>query len=173
MKTKRIKIYSFDELSAEAQQKAINGHSSINVDFDWWESIYEDAKNIGLKITGFDLDRNRHASGEFILSACEVSQNIFNNHGENCSTFLTAQNFINAWQPLFNNYMDENSEDYESNELENEMQEAEDRFLNSLLEDYSIILQNECEYLQSDEVIKETLIANEYEFLKSGKIFNL
>jgi len=51
------------------------------------------------------------------------------------------------------------------------LQEMEDDFLNSLIEDYSIILQNESEYLQSDEAIKETILANDYEFTKDGNQF--
>jgi len=171
MRTIRTKVYSFDELNEAAQQKAINELISINVDYDWWDSVYEDAKTIGLKITSFDLDRNRHANGLFTLSACEVAQNIFNNHGESCSTYLTAEQFMEKWQPIYNDYLDENSENYESGDLEDEMQDLEDEFLKSLLEDYSVILQNDCDYLQSDEAIKETIIANEYEFTKDGKQF--
>lgn len=171
MRTVRTKVYSFNELSNEAQQKAIANLCDINVNFDWWQSTYDDASNIGLKITSFELDRNRNATGEFLLSACEVAQNIFNNHGENCETYKTAQKFIEVWQPIFDNYMDENSENYESQELENDLQQLEDNFLNELVEDYSIILQNESEYLQSDEAIKETILANDYEFTKDGNQF--
>jgi len=171
MRTIRTKVYSFNELSNEAQQTAINNMSDINVNHDWWTSTYEDAENIGLKITSFNLDRNRNATGEFSLSACEVAQNVFNEHGEDCETYKTAQKFIEVWQPVFDDYMNENSENYESQELENTLQEMEDDFLNSLIEDYSIILQNESEYLQSDEAIKETILANDYEFTKDGNQF--
>jgi len=171
MRTVRTKIYKFEELSKDAQQNAISNMWDINVDHDWWQSTYNDASNIGLKITSFNLDRNRNATGEFSLSACEVAQNVFNEHGEDCETYKTAQKFIEVWQPIFDDYMDENSENYESQELENTLQEMEDDFLNSLIEDYSIILQNESEYLQSDEAIKETILANDYEFTKDGNQF--
>jgi len=172
MKTRKINTFSFEELSEKAKQKVIESLSTINVDFDWWENTYEDAKNIGLKITSFDLDRNRHAKGEFLLSANEVAANIVNAHGIGCNTFDTANKFLEEWQPVFNNYMDKTSEDYESQELENKLQEIEEEFLNNLLEDYSIILQNECEYLQSEEAIKETISANQYEFTEEGKLYN-
>ena len=171
MKTIKVQVYSFNELSEEAKNVAIEKMSSINVEHDWWEFIYEDAKNIGLKITSFDLDRNRHAKGEFLLHANEVAQNILNSHGKDCETYKTAFNFTEEWQPIFNNYMDENHELYESEEAEEQMLKIEDDFLNSLLEDYSIILQNECEYLQSEECIIETIEANEYQFLENGERF--
>ena len=76
MRTIEIKAYLFNELSEEAKEKAVQNLSNINVQFDWWHFIYEDAKNIGLKITSFDLYRNKHANGEFLLSAAEVAANI-------------------------------------------------------------------------------------------------
>ena len=171
MKTVEIKIYSFDELSEKAKEKALINLIDINVDYEWWDGIYCDAENIGLKITSFDLDQNRYAKGEFLLSACEVAQNIFNNHGEMCETYKTAQSFMEDWQPVFDDYMDESSEKYESSEAEQELMNIEDEFLNSLLEDYSIMLQNDYEYLMSDEAIIETIEANKYEFTEDGEIY--
>jgi len=170
MKTKVINPYQFSELSDEAKEKAISNLSDINVDYEWYESIYEDASNIGLKITGFDLDRNRHADGEFTLSACEVAQNIINNHGDECETYKTAQSFLNDFNPVFADYMDETNENYENRESEDKLTDIESEFLNSLLEDYSIMLQNECEYLQSDEAIIKTIEANEYDFDEDGNL---
>lgn len=170
MRTIRIKLYKFSELSKDAQEKAIESLSDINVDYDWWEFIYEDAKNIGLRITSFDLDRNRHAKGEFMLAANEVAQNIFNEHGEGCETYKTAKSFMEEWQPVFNNYIDETHEDYESSDSEDKLQDMENEFLKSLLEDYSIMLQKEYEYETSDKAIIETIEANEYEFTKDGKL---
>lgn len=169
MRTIRIKAYKFEELNEDAKQNARNWWIDGGSDYEWWDSIYDDAKEIGLKITGFDLDRNRYAKGEFLLSACEVAQNILNNHGETCETYKTAKGFLEDWQLVFNEYMDENSERYESYDAEQEMQELEDDFLSSLLEDYSIMLQNEYEYMLSDEYIDEMLTINEYEFTKEGE----
>lgn len=170
MKTVTINIYQFSELSDEAKEKAISNLSDINVDFDWWTNTYEDAARIGLKITSFDLDRNRNAKGQFTLSANEVAQNIFNEHGEECETYKTAKSFMEEWQPIFNDYMNENSENYESRESEDKLQDLEDDFKNSILEDYSILLQHECEYLQSEKAIIETIEANEYDFTEDGKL---
>jgi hypothetical protein len=171
MKTIEINLYKFNELSEEAKQKAIERLSDINVSHNWWECTYEDARTIGLKITGFELDRNRHASGDFILSACEVAQNIFNEHGEECETYKTAKKFMEEWQPIFDEYMNEESEKFESYESEQELQELEDEFLRDLLEDYSIMLQNESEYLMTDEAIIETIEANDYDFTEDGKLY--
>ena len=36
METKTYKVYKFDELSEEAQAKAIENNYDINVSYDWW-----------------------------------------------------------------------------------------------------------------------------------------
>lgn len=173
MKTIEINLYKFDELSDEAKQTAIEKNYDLNVagGFDWWENTYEDAKNIGLKITGFDIDRGSYCSGEFNLSANEVAANIFRDHGEVCETYKTAQGFMDEWQPVFNSYMDENHENYESSDSEDELMELENDFLKSILEDYRIILSNEYDYLTGEDAIKESLIANEYDFNEDGTIY--
>ena len=155
MRTIRTKIYKFSELSKEAQQKAIENLSGINVDYDWWQSIYEDAENVGLKITSFDLDRNRHAKGKFTGYAIDTAKDILEEHGKDCETYKTAEKFMS---------------DYD-NTLDEDIEELEEDFLKSLLEDYSIMLQKECEYLQTEEAIKETIEANDYEFTREGKQF--
>jgi hypothetical protein len=155
-------VYKFDELSPEAQEKAIYNLADINVDYDWWDATYEDAENIGLKITSFDLDRNRHAEGMFILPAYTVIQKVMEDHGESCETYKTAAE-----------YKDILSEDKQYDEegyVTEEYEKAEDEFLKYLLKDYSIMLQKEYEYLTSDESIKETIEANDYEFDENGNI---
>ena len=169
MRTVRTKIYSFDELSEKAKNKAIEANRYINVDYGWWESLYEDAAAMGLTITGFDLDRNKHCTGNFELSATEVAANIISNHGEECSTYKTAVAFLNEHNSIFAEYMDENCEHYESQEYGDKLADIEGEFLESLLNDYANILQNEYEYLTEDEPVIETIRVNEYEFLEDGK----
>lgn len=164
MRTVRTKLYKFSELNEKAQEKAIEKLYDINVNYEWWESTYEDARNIGLKITGFDLDRNRNAQGEFLLAANEVAANIFRDHGETCETYKTAKSFMEEWEPVFATYM-------ETDDGEDKLIDMEDEFLKSILEDYSIILQHEYEYLTGREAIIESIEANEYEFLQDGSIF--
>ena len=164
MRTIRIKLYKFSELNEKAKETAIESLSLVNVEYEWWDSVYEDAKNIGLKLTEFDLDRNRHAKGEFLIAANEVAANIFRDHGDSCQTYKTAESFMNDWQPVFNTYL-------ETEEGEDKLMELEDEFLKSLLEDYYIILKNEYEYRTSREAIIETIEANECWFTKEGRIF--
>ena len=169
-RTVRTKVYKFNELTEEAKETAINEFQDINVQHGWWEDTYMDAENIGLKLTSFDIDRNRNAEGYFLLSANEVAANIMKEHGEQCETYKTAERFMEEWQPLFNDYMNEESDSYED---DNDLMVCEQEFLKSLCEDYSIMLQNQYEYLQSDDAKIETIEVNDYDFLANGKTFNL
>jgi len=151
MRIKETKLYHFDELSEEAKQKAIEGLSDINTDYEWWESTYEDAENIGLKLTSFGLDRNRHATGEIITSYPEMAESIISEHGKDCETHKTAKQFLSDRDELVAKYSDGKKTDIviEDNEVkfDNELDELEDEFLKSILEDYSIILQKDYEHL--------------------------
>jgi len=170
MQTITINLYQFSELSDEAKQKAISNLAMINVDGEWWESTYEDAANIGLKITGFYIDRGSYVNGEFTLSPNEVAVNILNEHGEACETYKTAKQFMEDWQPVFSDYMNEESEGYESSDNEERLQELEEEFLSSLCEDYLKILRDECEYLTSEAAIIEAIESNEYDFTEDGEL---
>jgi hypothetical protein len=160
MQTKTYNIYKFDELTDEQKEKAIANLYDINVDYDWWTFTYEDAANIGLEITSFDLDRNRHATGKFIKDAEFCQHAISQEHGEKTETYKTSREFTKERAQL-----DVNADDYEE-----KLEELENDFLQSLLEDYSIMLQNEYEYLQSTEAIEETIRANDYDFTEDGRI---
>lgn len=169
MRTIRTKVYKFKELSEDAKEKAIDKLYDINVNYDWWESTYDDAENIGLKINSFDLGRGSYCNGESQLSAHEVAANIIRDHGETCETYKTAQNFLDSVNAV---PATEGEEYGEGREYEEKMMELEDEFLKSLCEDYRIILQQEYEYLMSKEAIIETIEANEYDFTKDGKLFH-
>lgn len=44
MRTEKINIYQFSELSEEAKQKAIEAYRENNLDYDWYDSVYQDFK---------------------------------------------------------------------------------------------------------------------------------
>jgi hypothetical protein len=151
MRQHTINIYKFDELSDKAKENALIHLWNVNVDhFDWWNSTYDDAKNIGLKLTGFDLDRGRYCNGEWIGDPTEVAENIIREHGVDCETYKDAHAFLCLIEP--------DGEDIRG-------------FLHHLLEDYRLMLQEEYEYLISEEAIIEAIEANDYEFTEDGRLF--
>jgi hypothetical protein len=168
MRTVNVNIFKFDELPEDIQAKVITDNYDFNVDHGWWDSTYEDAENSGIKLEGFDLGRARSISGEFTGTAYECADHIIANHGVDCDTHKTALEFKKEIADIRERYKDTGEDDWdEQSEIEN----AEDEFKKSLLQDYWKILQKEYEYLTSDEQIKEALIANEYDYTQDGKRF--
>lgn len=49
-------LYRFDELDDDAKEKARDALRDINVDFDWYEYVFDDAKRCGA-LLGIDVDR--------------------------------------------------------------------------------------------------------------------
>lgn len=173
MKTIKIKIYSFDELTDYAKENAINELSDINVSFEWWSFTFEDAENIGLKIKGFDLVR--YCECEFIYGAIECANKIIKEHGQNCQTFNTAHQFLIDRNNLVAKYSDgKNLEivaEHNEYEFDQECNELENDFLKSISEDYRIILNKEYEYQTSKDAIIESIKSNAYDFTEDGEIY--
>jgi len=168
MKTIEISLYKFQELSEQAKQNAIEKLSNINVDHEWWDSIYEDAKNVGIKLQYFDLQRNKSATGEFINSPKDVASKIIKEHGNQCDTYKTAIKFLSEIEKI-NSREIGNTEEEERQE--SDIEDANEDFLKDILHDYANILENECEYLQSEDAIIETIEVNEYDFTEDGKLY--
>lgn len=156
MKTIKTKVYTFDELSDDAKEVARNWCHEFVADYDWWDAIYEDAKTIGLKLTSFNLDRNRHATGQLLENTEIVAINILKNHGTMTDTYKLADSFLH---------------DFKKAKTEEEREQLSEEFERNLLEEYSIILQKEYEYMYSDEYVDEIIKANDYTFLENGKRF--
>jgi hypothetical protein len=162
-------VYKFEELSEGAQQEAIERLSDINIDYEWWEYVYEDAERIGLKITSFDIDRGSYCKGKLTESAEGVAKNILSEHGKDCESYETAAGYLKELEELREKTRLNDSE-YEEGYDDLDTEDIDAEFLRSLLEDYRIILTHEYEYLTSREAIKETIDANEYEFTEEGKL---
>jgi len=167
------KVYEFKELSDEAKEAAIQNLADINVDYEWWDAIYEDAKNVGIKITEFDIGRGSYCRGDFIFNAEDVAKKITEEHGEFCETYKTANGFLAEFNKGKREH--ELSPDYDSEYEEfvdtGLYDDIMNEFKRSILEDYRIMLEKEYEYFTSEEAIIETIEANKYEFTEDGKLY--
>lgn len=173
MRTKVTKtvVYPFDELSEDAKEKAIEGLWDINLDYEWWESIFEDAAQVKLKLTEFELDRGSYCRGDFIEYAKDTADAIIYAHGACSPTHETATEFIENSAKLYMKYrvkLDDDADDQNEIDRDYAQEELDSEFLKAILEDYRIILQKEYEHLGSEDVIIETIKANEYEFTEDG-----
>jgi hypothetical protein len=170
MKTQTVNMYDFEELSEKAQEAALQEMASFNSNYEWFESVYENAEMAGLKITSFDL-RNRHAKGEFVHSAEDCANWIIDNHGEKSETYITAESYLNdKAQTLNDAELDANGEIANEYSLDCALDDLDADFLRSILEDYAVILEKEWEYINSKEVILESVNANGYMFTIDGEL---
>jgi len=171
MKTIEIKLYSFDELNEEAKQKVLEKYYDINVSYEWWDVIYDDAKNIHMDIVGFDI-YHRDITAQFIYSAMDTAHAIMQNHGENCGTYKLSKQFLSDYDKLVEKHSDginKNIVDEENvYEFDKDADDLEAEFLSELEQEYLSMLQSNYDYLTSEEAITEALIANEFEFTENG-----
>ena len=176
-------VYNFDELSEESQQKALEKLCGLNVSHDWWDFIYEDAATIGIEIQGFDTYRGT-IDGKLTESLLDCCKLIRKDHGKNCETYKTAAQYLNTYIQAFIKWL--SSQDIDDCEqltihwkpvdwlaefgCNDEADEVTNDFRKALLEDYLSMLRREYDYLTSEEAIKESIHANEYEFTEDGSL---
>jgi hypothetical protein len=151
MRTITKNIYHFEELSDEAKGKAsqwlIEGQ-----DFSFeWDCLKDDAKNVNLKLNSWEY--GRYCKGDFITSARECAEKVLIEHGPQCETYKTAKQFLS---------------EYDKTEDEEVKENMEVDFLQSILEDYRILADNDYDNMSSEEYIKDMMEANEYEFDEEG-----
>jgi len=164
------KVYTFEELSDKAKERALDWYREGALDYEWWDGVYMDAENVGLKITAFDLGRGSYVEAKFLDSAEETAHKIEKEHGETCETYKTAKAYFKERDELIDTWPKDESGELENEyELDGKLDEIDEEFLKALQEDYRIMLEKEMEWLLSEEQCTDAIIANEYEFTEDGK----
>ena len=171
-KTITIEMYDFDELSESAQDTALDNIRTINNEYyEWWLPTYEDAEMVGLCITSFGLDRQRGAEGTFKDGAESCAHLIVDNHGKTCETYLTATSYLKDRDNLINFAAKDEDGNFENEyELDGQLDDLDTDFKQSLLEDYSMSLQREYEYIDSKDNLLGVIACNDYTFTSTGQI---
>jgi len=152
-----VTLYQFNELSARAKEKARDWFREASSGDEWWENVYEDAKQIGLSITKFDLQVDK-IKGKFTMPAERAAHVITMEHGKDTDTHKLATDFLNTRFAF-----PQDSEQDEANE------EKAQQFLLDILGCYLSMLKSELDDINSDYYIDETIRANEYEFYSDGR----
>lgn len=194
-----IKLYSFNELSEEAKQTAIENYREGNLYYEWWESIYEDAKTIAALI-GIDIDDINFTgfwsqgdgacftgSYRYVKGGLKALQDHIGNNDNELTRIaeeLQAAQRKNFYRVnvsigrgrLSNHYSHSNTMAFDMENTENRYQaiECEDD-IEQALKDFADWIYNQLEkeydYLNSDEGITDTINCNDYEFTVSGKLY--
>jgi len=117
-----------------------------------WEDTQEDAKQIGLELTGVDRG---YMTGDFIVSAEDCMEKILKEHGKVCETYKTVKYYQKELKKAKN---------------DDDIADIKDEFKKSILEDYRIIAEKNEEYAYSDENLTEVIEMNDYNFLENGEL---
>ena len=169
-------LFTFNELSDEAKGRAIQACQNWNVDMRWWDCIYEDAANVGLEITSFDLDNSQEITGKLTMDIDESIARILTDHGSICDTHALASEYQAKLDPI-QEIIDSDTDAYDTDtgygatdKADADIRDLEIEYERALLKEYLVMLRKEHEYLTSEEAIVVTILANNHEFTADGEI---
>jgi hypothetical protein len=189
MRTIETKVYKFSELPDEAQGKALDNLRDINVDHEWWDidgllDLTEDEMNkVGIepgeiedvlfsyKINEFDLERGQYLQLDNVIvnndEAFRKFLKIPKELWDQCSYyFVNETRYANVCLELT---ADKDDDSMLTKEEENILERAIEIMADKIHAAW-VALRNDYEWLISDEAIKDTILANEYEFYENGKL---
>jgi hypothetical protein len=172
MQTQKINTFLFSELTDKIKSKVLIQYADKGT-FDWWyESTFENAKENGIKLTGFNIDRGQTIEGEFIWSEIEVAEKIEEEFDSESKIHILASNFLKERLRICDSYEFVDGAPIKEDELEDELVTLENEFVKDVLQQYWIFLRDEYEYLYSDEYLAEFFESNEYQFTENGTLYN-
>jgi|TARA_Y100000289_G_C3902601_1_gene140070 hypothetical protein len=164
MRTIEIKVYKFEELDKQTQEKVIENYRYINVeDSSWYYWIQEDFSRLGLEIQEFNLDRGNYAK-IYIDNFEDTSKNIIEYFGDSVLIKQTAKNYLDEFNKIQANFK-------EDEDIERELEILDEEYEKEYSEDILSYLRANYEYEISDQAIIETIEANDYDFTNNGKIY--
>lgn len=192
-RTLETTVYSFEELNEAAQEKAIQRYREADpLDYEWWDFVYEDAKRLGALI-GIEIDRiyfsgfwsqgdgacfegsYSYKKGGVKALKCEapLDEELHKVAADLQEVQRRAFYKLEATVTHTGRYYHEHSTSiHVFGERARWAEDAEEEGISEALRDFMCwiysYLESEYEYLTSDEAIRETLIANEYEFDEDG-----
>jgi len=168
--TTSIEVYKFSELSEAAKETAVDKLYDINVNYEWWDGTYEDARRAGFKISAFDTDRANLIKGTLEDDIKDSLRHVLEEHGNHYETYKIAKGYRETLDRIESDDLKLPEEDREGYDYEQEIEELAGEYCHDMLEEYLCILRREYEYQTSEESIIETIKVNEYEFDKEGAL---
>ena len=194
MREEMVKIYKFDELSNEVQEKVIRRfrESDNYLDYAWYDYTMEQyvnkartqgIDNAEFSFSGFwsqgdgagiskgDIDIEKALEVFGITFAHDASRKVFLQQVETSCYRVKRGNYTDSafsvdYYGTGYNKLDSYLET-KADQLATRINDATESLTSALYND----LEKEYEYLMSDESITENIIANDYEFLADGTMW--
>ncbi len=190
MREAKIKLYQYEELSEEAKQKVIENMQKDDsfLMYDWYTFIYEDFKDRMYQEYSCTVDdiyfSGFWSQGDGASFTGSISIKDYIEKTKQKSKYRSLYKYLEEYEPFVDirqqgNYSHENTmyfDDHfflegtekQSDQLYKLMDEIEETFREEARQLYKK-LEDEYEYLTSDECIKEEIINAEYEFYADGR----
>jgi len=192
----KITTFSYDELSDEAKEKARASWREGQLEYDWWDFVYEDAKTIGA-LMGIDIDKiyfsgfcsqgdGAQFEGDYqykkgsVKTVKEYAPKDTELHAIALELYkVQRRNFYQLCASVSHNghYYHElctsidvtGNDDFRA-DYESEEEDLKDA-LRAFMQWIYSRLEAEHDHLLSDEVIEESIQANEAEFYEDGSSY--
>lgn len=192
MRTVEHNLYQFDELSDSAKERAREWYRTT-LDYEWWDCIYDDAKEFG-KILGIDISEiyfsgfwsqgdGAQFTGEYEYRKGASKEIRSYTNDEELHRIaddlqeIQRRNFYSITASVYHSghYYHEYCTTinvYDSREVDASIDTEES--IQELMRDYMRwiyrALEREYDFITSDEIVDESIVANEYEFDENGEM---
>jgi hypothetical protein len=192
-RTEEITICTFDDLSDAAKEKAREWYREASSDDQWWDSTYEDAKTIGalMGVTVDDIGFSgfwSQGDGAHFTGSFKYAKGCAKAVAQYAPQDTELQAIARAWQDLqarhfyqFNGQVRHSGhyqhayctsfdisrgDSWATEDQEDAVKEVMRDFMNWIYQQ----LEREYEWLNADEQVDGSILANEYEFTVDGSI---
>lgn len=192
-------VYTFAELAPDVQERVLNEYRDINIHEDWADPLVKNFKET-LESLGFLSPTiywsGFHSQGDgacFTTDQVDIARYIKAHNQMNKYThlYILVTAFDDAWTKISISqrgmyvhqdtmYLDAHDYRYHGDDTDFRRKIAYEfvEFCDDVLErarelavDFYLKLEEEYEYLTSEEAVKEAINANEYEFYADGKLY--
>lgn len=192
MKIQKVKTYTFEELPEETQNKVIEKYYDINAGY-YWEEVekwnFEDKlKKLGYQVESKNIywcgfsSQGDGASFEGSINIIDWIKNrklskkyrglvkYLSTNGIDCTINIKT---IGRYCHSYSMFVEVDNSDYEDKYegITSEIATAVQAEARQLADEFYKELENKYDLITSEEVIKETLIDNEYYFTEDGEIW--
>lgn len=189
MRVETKEIYTFEELLPDVQQKVIDNNRDWNVDYNWWEFAYDEIEE-HWSLYGIRIVRNKRSGMYFDLDRGSYfyADNVYvEDYDKLCGAFGICKRSVEG-QILDGNVkfgvrhfgggnakiIVEVASGYDDRDIDGEiagiLEERMIELVDNLCSQALTYLQQEYDYLTSDEAVRDSIIANEREFDWEGNM---
>lgn len=177
MREETVKVFQFDELSEDAKEKARDWYRNGGLDYEWWDMDFEDFREelleIGVETDTFWFALPPDRADYLVANKPSIvdPRKLLKASGVDLRT-KAARDILNYEADLSIGLNQYGSGSHQSHYVSADNEEIADKveeFFTDKLHEFKVRLENQQDYLYSDESVDENIRINEYEFTENGR----